>query len=867
MVHGIVRDSSGAYVAQSPLVLLNSAQSVAASAITDSKGEFQFKGVPVGDYVLVAQRRGLVERRLPLKVASTSNTLEVTLDAERTGDAVTVTASPGFIDRLETASQEVNLIDRNTIDQRAKSVVAQVATEEAGVAWQRTSPTISGIFVRGLTGNKVNVFVDGVRYSTSAMRGGINTFLNLVDSSGIDSVEILRGPSSAQYGSDSLGGSIQFLSPLLLADQNAPWHGQFSSFFNSADTGYGSNVRTSYARGTLGASVNLTGQRANKLRTGQGIDSRSAVTRFLGLPSSFAFEGSSPDTAFTQYGGNMRLQWAPTRNSQIITNYQRSQQDGGKRFDQLIGGDGNLIADLRNLMLDLFYVRLQQQNLGWLDQLSATYSFNVQREERVNQGGNGNPRAAINHEPERTRVHGLQAHGTKRIVSHWNLFAGGEYYREAIAAPSYAYNPATNLFSARRGRVPDNAKYSSGGGYLQNAVDLLNQKVKITGNVRFGTTNYNSRASDSPLVGGVRLWPDDSFSVNYATFRVAAVATVAPGFNLVANVSRGFRAPHVTDLGTLGLTGAGFVVAAPDIAGLGATIGSTAGADAVSIGVPAAQVKPESSMSYEGGVRYRNNKLSMQANVFVNNISDNIVNQSLILPAGAVGKFLGSERITSQNAAGVVFVAATSTPVLIRTNFDTARIKGFESRVEYKPSRNWMIGGTFTYLNALDIRTGLAPNIEGGTPAPDGYLRLRYAPMAKRFWIEPFVHAANSQTRLSSLDLSDRRTGATRTRGAISNYFNNGAVVRGLVTNGILRATGETLAQVQNRLLGSAASAPLYTKINGYATFNVRAGYRLGEQQDLMVEFENIGDRNYRGISSGIDAPGRGAFVRYAIHF
>ena len=326
VVKGIVRDSSGASVAQSPLVLLNAAQSVAASAITDSKGEFQFEGVPVGDYVLVAQRRGLVDRRLPLKVASTSNTLEVTLDAKRPGDAVTVTASPGFIDRLETASQEVNLIDRNAIDQRAKSVIAQVGTEEAGVAWQRTSPTISGIFVRGLTGNKVNVFVDGVRYSTSAMRGGINTFLNLVDSSGIDSVEILRGPSSAQYGSDSLGGSIQFLSPLLLADQNAPWHGQFSSFFNSADTGYGSNVRTSYARGTLGASVNLTGQRANKLRTGQGIDSRSAVTRFLGLPSSFAFEGSSPDTAFTQYGGNMRLQWNPTRNSQIITNYQRSQQ-------------------------------------------------------------------------------------------------------------------------------------------------------------------------------------------------------------------------------------------------------------------------------------------------------------------------------------------------------------------------------------------------------------------------------------------------------------------------------------------------------------------------------------------------------------
>ena len=48
---------------------------------------------------------------------------------------------------------------------------------------QRTSPGMAGIFVRGLTGNKVNVFVDGVRYSNGAQRGGVNTFLDLIDPS------------------------------------------------------------------------------------------------------------------------------------------------------------------------------------------------------------------------------------------------------------------------------------------------------------------------------------------------------------------------------------------------------------------------------------------------------------------------------------------------------------------------------------------------------------------------------------------------------------------------------------------------------------------------------------------------------------
>jgi hemoglobin/transferrin/lactoferrin receptor protein len=249
-------------------------------------------------------------------------------------------------------------------------------------------------------------------------------------------------------------------------------------------------------------------------------------------------------------------------------------------------------------------------------------------------------------------------------------------------------------------------------------------------------------------------------------------------------------------------------------------------------------------------------------------VHDNIAKQSLILPAGSVGKYLGSERITSQTASGVVFVAASTSPVLVRTNFDNARIYGIESRMEYRPAASWFLGGTFTWLHAEDEATGLPPNIEGGTPAAGGYLRVRYSPGAHRFWVEPVLHAAWRQDRLSSLDLSDRRTGAARTRGNIANFFNNGAVARGLVVNGVLVSTRETLAQVQDRVLGvGVASAPLYTSVGGYATVGIRAGMRIGERQDLAVEVENVTDRNYRGISWGLDAPGVGVSVRYRVKF
>ncbi|MBI1747569.1 MAG: TonB-dependent receptor [Acidobacteria bacterium] len=869
-VSGTVRDTSGGTVANAEVALQNAQQAIIGTAKADNQGHFTLAKIPSGSYLLVITSPGFAEKRMAINVQPmNAGNLEVTLELQTISDQVTVTANLGQVEDKDTIAQQVNVINEQAIAARAKSVTAQVANEEVGVLLQRTSPSISGIFIRGLTGNKVNVFIDGVRYSTSAMRGGISTFLNLLDASNLQAVEILRGPNSAQYGSDALGGSIQFLERVAtFSTGGATLHGKWGTFFNSADAGFGSNVAASYAMRNFGVLANFTGHRVNTLRTGQGIDSHAAVTRFLGLPSDVIGKTRLPDTGFSQYGGLLKMNWSPAPGSQIIAHYARSQQDGAKRYDQLLGGDGNLIADLRNFMLDLFYIRFDQLKLGWLDNLSVVYSFNAQREERVNQGGNGNPRAAITHEPERTGAHGAQAFASKNWGLRNGVVLGGEYYHERVNSPSYSFNPVAGAVALRRGRVPDNALYQSGGVYLQDIVNVIPGKLRVMGNLRYSAASYASRALDSPIIGGKRLWPDDSLRANSVTFRAGAVFTPVEGFSLLASLSRGFRAPHISDLGTLGLTGNGFEVAAPDVAGLGATVGSTADRNAISTGRLVTQVKPETSLTYDFGTRYRNRQVDTDFTFFVNNLHDNITKQALILPIGAIGRSLGDQTIVSQNPNGTVFVAAATSPVLVRTNYDNARLYGFEHTLDVKVRNCWTIGSLWTYLHARDARTGLPPNIEGGTPAANGYLKIRYSP-ARQFWVEPYVHLAARQDRLSSLDLEDRRVGATRARGQISNFFLNGAGARGLIgPGGVLLATGETLAQVQNRVLGvGVASAPLFTAIPGYITFNVRGGIRLGERHEVLVDLENLGDRNYRGISWGLDAPGRSLYVRYNTRF
>ena len=228
---------------------------------------------------------------------------------------------------------------------------------------------MAGIFVRGLTGNKVNVFVDGVRYSNGAQRGGVNTFLDLIDPSTLEGIEVLRGTSSAQYGSDALGGSVQFLSnvPALVVDRQADVqrHDARSAASRRTSAAFG-NVSLGYARETL-QPVRQRRRSARPATTGRA----AATTR---TPPSRASSACRRATFYPRRGcrtpasSRPARSCAPTggrrRTSLVVANYLRTRQDGANRWDQMLGGDGNLIAELNDLQLDLAYVRVEKLQGG-----------------------------------------------------------------------------------------------------------------------------------------------------------------------------------------------------------------------------------------------------------------------------------------------------------------------------------------------------------------------------------------------------------------------------------------------------------------------------------------------------------------------
>ncbi|HEX8651783.1 MAG TPA: TonB-dependent receptor [Pyrinomonadaceae bacterium] len=892
-INGVVKDQSGAVVSGAAVTLINAQHAVYGTTRTDAEGRFSFANVPTGTYVVETTRQDFASRRISAQVTQ-GGTTEVSpvLEVIPITDEVTITADTGQAQDRERVAQQVNVISEDRIRLRTTAVLAQVADEEVGVNLQRTSPSMGEVFVRGLTGKNVPVYVDGVRYTTSTQRGGVSTFFNLNEPSSLRSVEILRGPNSAQYGSDSLGGVVQLVSRTPIFGSDHPeFHGEVNTFFTSADLSFGGNTLLSYGTRHFGIYANLASRRVNTLRTADGIDTHSAVTRFLGLPSTVLYGPRMPDTAFTQYGGTVHMNYAPDTSNQLILHYQRSQQDGGKRFDQLLGGDGNLIADLRNLMMDFFYGRYIRQGMGFFDTGSFTFSVNSQREERRNQGGQGNPFGDITHQFERTTAVGFNFYMDKQLTRHNTFLVGGDLYFEGVRAPAHTLNVVTGVDTFSRPRVPNQAHYLTYGLYVQDVWDVVPEKFRVSGALRYGVASYVSRAANSPTIKP--LWPNDSLRVADFSGRIGAVLTPLRGFSIAFNYSRGFRAPNITDLGTLGLTGDGFEVDFPTSNALGGLVGTTAGADALSSGVAVEQQRSEISNNFDLGFRLHRGRIETELTGFLIDINDAIVKQALVVPVGApvqlIDRLATIQPIASQPGFGLVTVPATANPVLVRTNFTNARLWGLEYDLEARINRNWVFNGNFTYIRAEDKATGMPPNIEGGTPPPTAFLSLRYAPTSKRYWVEGYSTLAARQSRLSSLDLSDRRTGAARSRTSIQNFFRRGACVQGLTTpgstgicgspGGILIATGETLAQVQNRLLpigavingvlvvNNATGVPLFTHLPGYGLFNVRGGFQFNETNEFSWDFENITDQRYRNPSWGLDGPGRSLTLRYQYKF
>ena len=869
MVRGIVVDESGAVIPGASITLYGSSGVPVASATADAEGKFLLSNLLPGRYELMARQPGLEPASVALDVThGVAHEVTLRLRVGTVSSAVSVTATRGVPEDVLVAPNGVGVIGPQQRLIRPGLILPQALREEPGVHVQQTTSHQGAVLIRGLTGQQVLHLIDGVRFNNSTFRPGPNQYLATVEASFVERMEVSRGPNATQYGSDSLGGTLNLLPPRPLATAGrGPLHGEVTPILRSADLAAGGAMRLSYGRQGIHVLGGGAFRRGQDLRAGKGRDSHAAVTRFLGLPSGVLGERLQ-DTAFSQWAGYARLFAYLRRDQTLSLTYHRGGQLGGRRYDQLNGGNGNLINAFNPQVLDFFYARYERQQLGWLDSLWGTFSLNRQRDDRQFQGGSGNPQATISSEENATTVFGYQLQGSTHAGRRHVLLFGGEAYDEYIASRARTLNPASGATATVRARFPDGSRYISYGFFGQHSSEWLAARLRTQAGVRFSGIHFRTFAAKNPVVGGIPSVPDFTSTLNDATFQAGASYRLAAAVTLFASFSRGFRAPNTTDYSSVGLSSNGFEVSPEQAARAGGSVGTTADSRAVSSGRRAAQLVPEALWDAEGGVRLHMQRWSGSFNLFQYNLSDFITKRTLILPAGAAGQSISGVIIVSQLASGAVITAQDPRPVITRANVGRVRIRGFEAEARWSVAASWVVSGNASYLRGVDLEAGRPPDVEGGIPPLQGNLAVRWQPAGRRYWLEAFSYWADKQARLSSIELADQRIGAVRSRASIAAFFNNGAVARGLVQSGILLPTGETLAMVQDRVLGvGVTSAPMFSKTPGYATLNFRGGYRAGEHSELVWVLENVLDKDYRAHGSGVDSPGRNLQLSYVLRF
>lgn len=147
---------------------------------------------------------------------------------------------------LDKAAPNVSVVGRKTLNQASAQNLDDIMMYESGVSVPSDNNRRghAGINIRGIDGNRILMMVDGVRIPESYAGGGSNGAISgrdMVESDTLKQVDIVKGPYSALYGSDALGGVVNMvtLSPRDFVDAGKRGHLGLKHGYRSRDRSHG----------------------------------------------------------------------------------------------------------------------------------------------------------------------------------------------------------------------------------------------------------------------------------------------------------------------------------------------------------------------------------------------------------------------------------------------------------------------------------------------------------------------------------------------------------------------------------------------------------------------------------------------------
>ena len=173
---------------------------------SDENGKYTLENLPNGKLKLTFAFIGFSAQNKTINLQQNATTLDIFLD-ETAFQIDEVIVSTAF-NKIQT--QNVMKVEHSSIKELQKKGTATLIEGLAtipGVSQVSTGTSIGKPVIRGLSGNRVLVYSQGVRLENQQF--GDEHGLGLNDA-GVESVEVIKGPASLLYGSDALGGVLYF---------------------------------------------------------------------------------------------------------------------------------------------------------------------------------------------------------------------------------------------------------------------------------------------------------------------------------------------------------------------------------------------------------------------------------------------------------------------------------------------------------------------------------------------------------------------------------------------------------------------------------------------------------------------------------
>ncbi len=388
----------------------------------------------------------------------------------------------------------------------------------------------SGFTIRGMGGDRVLIINDGVRlpagFSFGAQavgRGGYND-LDLVKS-----VEILRGPASALYGSDGIAGAVAFTtkdpSDFLTGDQTFGARGRVA--YNSADEGWTEGVAFA------GRSGSLSGLLAYTRSDAQETENKGSI----GGVGATRTEPNPQDFSSNAYLGKLVWEVNPNHTLRLTYDHLDSEMDG----DALSSRSATVLAvtahdetqrdrvsgDWR--FQDFAGLRDGSVSVYWQDATTRQYTF----EDRATLADRVRDTTFDN------TVYGFAAQGARvfgegSAVQHRVTFGGDWSMTKQEGLRDGVTPPVGETFPIR---AFPKTEFQLAGLFLQDEIELLDGALSIIPAVRYDWYDLSPKV-DAQFPAAASAQSDDHISP-----KLGVVYWTGAHLGVFANYSLGFRAP------------------------------------------------------------------------------------------------------------------------------------------------------------------------------------------------------------------------------------------------------------------------------------------------------------------------------------